>query len=260
MKLVDIGANLANKQFKDDLPEILHKAFDAKISHIYTTTTDEETLLRNLDICNQWGSISTTWGLHPHNASKLAYFKQKTEHLLDNKHIKAIGEFGLDYFRMISSKDEQITAMHYFLEKAKYCKLPLFMHERDAHFDFCSIYDEHDLDNNGVVHCFTGNKDQAKKYLDMGLFLGITGWVSDKKRNTDLIDALQYIPNDKILIETDSPYLKPRNSKQRNHRNEPSNLIYVLKSLAELKHITFEELANIVYNNTINFFGSENDK
>lgn len=260
MKLIDIGANLANNQFDDDLAEVIDRANKSMVSKIYTTSTDAKTFKKNLDICNKYETIYTTWGLHPHNASHLDTFISNVGEGFKYNKVSAIGEFGLDYFRMISSAEEQIKAMNYFLVKAKETKLPLFMHERQAHDEFCGVYSEHKLINNGVVHCFTGNKTQAKKYLDMGLYLGITGWISDNRRNQELIEALKYVPNDKLMIETDSPYLKPRNAKQKSIRNEPSNLKYILMSIADIKHIPFEQLSNIVYNNTINFFGSENDK
>lgn len=260
MKLIDIGANLSNKQFENDLKEVISNSEKAHLKAIYLTTTDKETFYTNLDICSEFHTenlnLYTTWGLHPHKAKDLNDFIHSTEKLHTHSSIKAIGEFGLDFFRMLSTESEQVNCFEFFLDYSSKLNLPLFLHERQAHEQFVSIYKQFKIKSNAVVHCFTGNKCEAKDYLDMGFFLGVTGWICDNRRNIDLIEAVKYIPIDKILIETDSPYLKPRNIKQKNIRNEPKNLIYVLETIANIKNISIEEAANILYNNTINFFNN----
>lgn len=256
MKLIDIGANLANSQFNNDLEAVLHNASLKSLTHIILTTVDNKSLFDNLDICNKYQQIinlTTTWGLHPHNAKNLTDFR-KTEEMLVSPYIVALGEFGLDYFRLLSTKVQQITAMEYFLAKAKETNLPLFLHERDAFEDFCSIYSNSKIDNKAVVHCFTGNKEQVKKYLDMGMFIGITGWLCDERRNLDVIEALRYIPIDRLMIETDSPYLKPRNIKQKNIRNEPAYLEVILDKVCEIKQEDKEHISNFIYENSVKFF------
>lgn len=255
MKLIDIGANLSNKQFKDDLRVVLDRAIQNSVTQIILTTVDFQSFVENLKYCSDYeGFLFTTWGLHPHNAKDLKSFINNTKDLLSSKFVKSIGEFGLDYFRMISTRDEQIDAMNYFLEMSKSLNLPLFMHERHAHDDFCSIWKEQNVSNKGVVHCFTGGKDEVRSYLDLDLYIGITGWICDERRNHNLIEALKYIPLDKLMIETDSPYLKPRNIKNKSIRNEPAYLNYVLERIAQLKNIAIEDLSEIVYNNSIKFF------
>ncbi len=260
MKLIDIGANLSNSQFEHDIDDVIANSEKHNISAIYLTSTDSLTFLNNLELCEKYQEhnlkLYTTWGLHPHTAKDLKSFIVNTEHLNKSCHVKAIGEFGLDFFRMISSESEQIYCFEFFLDYSNRLKLPLFLHERHAHEQFISIYKKFNIHSNAVVHCFTGNKFEAKEYLDLNLFLGITGWVCDERRNSDLLEAIKYMPLEKILIETDSPYLKPRNIKQRNMRNEPKNLIYVLEAIAHIKNISIEDAANILYNNTINFFNN----
>lgn len=257
MQLIDIGANLSNNQFKNDLDKVISESFKANISYIYSTTTDAETFFSNLELSNKYNSIFTTWGLHPHNADYLDDFILRTEKHTINPKIKAVGEFGLDFFRMISKQSNQEKAMMYFLEKSKVLNLPLFMHERQAHDAFISIFQNQPTNNNGVVHCFTGNKKQLLNYLDLNLYIGLTGWICDDRRNQDVLEAINFLPLDKILIETDSPYLKPRNLKQRSPRNEPKNLVYILEQLANIKKQPIEDLAVILYNNTIRFFNNE---
>lgn len=261
MRLVDIGVNLANHQFFDDYRQVIQRAYEHNVRHLILTTTDSSYFIKNLSLIKEDFPIKlhTTWGLHPHNAQKLNSFKNETLSLFkENTHqVKAIGEFGLDFFRMISSAKEQETAMHYFLDIGKaYPQLPFFLHERQAIEQFCGIYKEHtsELSNSAVIHCFTGNKTQLKTYLDLGFHVGITGWICDERRGSELQDALKYIPNNKLMIETDSPYLKPRIIKNKTIRNEPAFLHHILKQVCEIKGMHIEELGEIIYNNSIQFF------
>lgn len=256
MQLIDIGANLSNKQFNDDLNQVIDNAFANQISQIYSTTTDKDTFFSNIAICEKYPNIFTTWGLHPHNANVLDDFILQTKKHTNHPKVKAIGEFGLDFFRMISDQKSQENAMNYFLSKSNNLNLPLFMHEREAHDTFVSILKNNPTNNYGVVHCFTGTKKQLLSYLDLNLYIGITGWICDDRRNHTLLEAIKFLPLDKIMIETDSPYLKPRNLKQRSPRNEPKNLIYILNYISELKNIPVEELSVILYNNTLRFFNN----
>jgi TatD DNase family protein len=257
MKLIDIGINV-NSQLKDDLIEVLHNAKKHHVEEILLTTVDEQSFVNNIAYCGIESPVPlyTTWGLHPHHAKHLDSFLKKTKTLMDSKPecVKAIGEFGLDFFRMISSKEEQEKAMHFFMNYAKEANLPVFLHERQAFASFHAILKEHNLSNKGVVHCFTGNKHEARAYLDLGMYLGITGWICDDRRNGELLEAMHYIPLNKMMIETDSPYLKPRTVKSKSIRNEPAYLIHVLKKVAEIKKTSIEEASKILYNNTVEFF------
>lgn len=257
MKFIDIGANLSNNQFNEDINSVIINAINSNIEKIYLTTVNKESLMKNFQIIEQFKNYNiqlfTTYGLHPHNANHLNDFILNTKNQFENKNIKLIGEIGLDFFRLLSSKEEQINCFEFFLELSKKTKLPIFLHERNAHKEFVGIFKSKNIDNKSVIHCFTGNKKEAQKYLDLNMFIGITGWLCDERRNTDLIEAIKYIPIDKILIETDSPFLKPRNSKQKSIRNEPKNLIYILDYIANIKNINIELASSIIYNNTINF-------
>lgn len=259
--MFDIGANLANSQFKNDIKEVLIKAKEAGVNGILLTSVDLEGLNKNLEIIKQYSDIiflKTTLGLHPHNAKLHSSIFNDTDFLnthLANPDIISLGEFGLDYFRMLSEQKIQQYVMHKFMELAKSNPdKSLFLHERDAFEDFYHILKEHNVPNNAVVHCFCGNNNNMKKYLDLGCYLGFTGWISDKRRNADVIEAIKYIPEDKILIETDAPYLTPFNMPIRPRRNEPAYLKYVLESIAEIKNIDVNELHFVIRNNIQQFF------
>lgn len=240
--MFDIGPNLCNKQFDNDIEDVLINAKKEGVNHLLLTSTDHFSFLKNIQIIEKYSHIinmKTTYGLHPHNAKNYKMFFHNFDKNISNSYVNAIGEFGLDYFRMISSREEQIKAMELFLEKASQnSNLPLFLHERDAFNDFYDLIKT--TKSKGVVHCFTGSLENVKAYLDLGLYIGITGWISDNRRNDDLLNAVNYIPLDRLLIETDCPYLSPKNVIKNIKRNEPKYLSHVALSIADIKKITID--------------------
>lgn len=259
--MFDIGANLSSHQFKDDVKEVLLNAKENGVNGILLTSVDLNSFHKNLEIIQEHSDVinlKTTLGLHPHNADVESYiFKDMdiVQKYLQNEHVISIGEFGLDYFRMLKPKEVQIKVMQRFLDIAKdNVDKSLFLHERDAFEDFYNLLKENNLKNHSVVHCFSGNKKNMQKYLDINCYIGFTGWISDSRRNQDVLDAIKYVPVEKILIETDAPYLTPFNMENRKKRNEPANLKYVLETISEIKSINELELLNIIKNNTKCFF------
>lgn len=254
--MFDIGPNLCNKQFDNDLESVLVNAKKQNVDHLLLTSTDHFSFIKNLDIISKYNSLismKTTYGLHPHHAKNYNNFFNHFEKYITHPEIKAIGEFGLDYFRFISTREEQIKAMELFLEKAeKYSHLPLFLHERDAFEDFYGLIKT--TQSRGVVHCFTGSLSNVKKYLDLGLYIGITGWISDSRRNDDLLNAVKYIPMDKLLIETDCPYLSPKNVIKNIRRNEPQYLSHVALSISHLKNIPVATVVEKTIQNSLDLF------
>lgn len=254
--MFDIGPNLCSKQFDNDVQQVLLDAKKENVNHLLLTSTDHFSFLKNIDIINQYKSIiemKTTYGLHPHHAKHYQNFFKNFDKCIINAEVKAIGEFGLDYFRNISSREEQIIAMNLFLEKAdKFPHLPLFLHEREAFNDFYDLIKQ--TKSKGVVHCFTGSLQNVKKYLDLGLFIGITGWISDSRRNDDLINAVKYIPLDRLMIETDAPYLAPKNIIKNIRRNEPKYLSHVAISIAELKNVSTDIIIEKTTQNALELF------
>lgn len=255
--MIDIGPNLSSEQFNQDLPQVIERAIQANVNGFILTSTEWKSFQKNLQIVDKYQSqtlIKTTYGLHPHYAHNDHAIFQNIEKALSHSHVVALGEFGLDYFRMLTSKEKQIEVMERFIEAGKkYPHLSLFLHEREAFDDFVSILKQKG-DNHAVVHCFTGNKEQAKVYLDLDCYIGVTGWISDKRRNNDIKQALEYIPLDKLLIETDSPYLTPFNMPNRPRRNEPAFLEYVAKSVAEIKHCSLNDVIEQTTQNALDFF------
>lgn len=256
--MIDIGANLSSTQFDNDLEEVITRAKDNNISSLILTSVDLKTYFKNIDIINSYQHILpiyNTYGLHPHHAIHWEEIFSNIKTHLQHSSVKAIGEFGLDYFRMISPQNIQIKVMEKFLEEAKnFTHLPLFLHERESFNDFYHILKSSNVSNKSVVHCFTGNKEQLKSYVDLGCFIGITGWISDSRRNQDIVEALKYLPLDRLMIETDCPYLTPKNFSKKYVRNEPAYLSYINKSIAELLNRSEEEVKRIGIQNTLDFF------
>ena len=169
----------------------------------------------------------------------------------------SVGETGLDFFRNISTYEEQLFAFEEQIKISIKTGLPLFLHQRDAHEDFIKIISKYKNDiPKAVVHCFTGTQSELDEYLEMGFYIGLTGWICDERRNVELRKSLINIPTDKLMIETDCPYLIPRNlmDKPKNNRNEPSYLPHIALEIAGLVEIDPVELAEITYKNSMNFF------
>ena len=175
--------------------------------------------------------------------------------------MKAIGEIGLDYYRNFQSPEIQKKCFNAFLELASKNQYPVFLHHREAFSDFYPM-----IKNcigevpDSIVHCFTGTKSELKKFLDLGLYIGITGWICDPKRGADLREIIKYIPLDRLLIETDAPYLVPKNmvNKPRNNRNEPLFLEHIANDISELLNIDKALLAEETTNNFKKLFRIQN--
>src|SRR5690606_12287965 len=181
--------------------------------------------------------LYATAGVHPHHAVELdAHTVDALRELAAQPKVVAVGECGLDFFRNFSPPDAQERAFVAQLELAAECGLPVFLHQRDAHERFTAILTEHRKSlTGGVAHCFTGGPAELEAYLELGLYIGVTGWLCDDRRGAALRAALPRIPLDRLLLETDAPYLLPRDlaEKPRNRRNEPAFLPHVLAKTAE---------------------------
>lgn len=174
--------------------------------------------------------------------------------LLKNERCIAAGECGLDYDRMFSTRENQIAALKQQIEIAEELNKPMFLHERAAVSDFISIFSEHsDICEHSVVHCFTGTPQTLACYIQMGFYIGITGWICDDRRADNLRIAVPYIPLNKLLIETDSPYLTPR-SHGLNSTNTPCNLVYVIGEISRLTGKSVEEIIAKTKENTERLF------
>jgi TatD DNase family protein len=261
--LIDIGVNLSNNRFKADLDQVIERALACHIQQLVLTGTSVEETQKVIAICDSLkekhpDTVFATAGIHPHdadamNSEKLALLSA----LADSDSVVAIGETGLDFNRNYSSIANQITAFEAQLELASEKTLPLFMHERDAAEKQIEIItDYRDHLTQGVIHCFTGDKKTLFRYLDLDLYIGITGWVCDPKRGEELRQIIADIPLDRLMIETDAPYLIPKNMPQppKNRRNEPAFLGYVLEEIQNQRRETKEAVANATTANAKQFF------
>jgi len=264
--LIDIGANLTHDSFDTDRLAVIQNAAAVGVTRQIVTGADAEGSKQALALAQHYpGKLWATAGVHPHHANE---YNADTDALLRELAVQepvvAVGEMGLDYFRNFSSHEEQEFAFDAQLQIAVDVQKPVFLHQRDGHGAFVAILRNH-LDNicGGVAHCFTGTKEEMKTYLDMGLFIGITGWICDERRGHDLQEAVKYLPLDRIMLETDAPYLLPRDlSKEQKkqisgRRNEPALLPHVLATTAKLMSVTEAELAAAATRNTETLFGLE---
>lgn len=264
MRLIDIGANLADASFDPDRDEVIQRAEAAGVRRMIVTGAGLSESEQALALASgRPDTFRCTAGIHPHLATQWTESPDRARALLDsvlgNPLAVAAGECGLDYFRKLSQPDTQRAAFAGQLELAAEHGKPVFLHQRDAHDDFLTILKEHEVDRlGGVAHCFTGGPEQAESYLELGLYIGITGWVLDERRNHELLKAIPLIPLDRVLLETDSPYLLPRHPDVKPHRkrrNEPEFLPYVVRTLADKMRVDPEELAAAAHDNTCKLFG-----
>ena len=258
-EVADIACNFTNERFDKDLDEVINRAITNKITKFGLICSRLSDLDRLLEIYNQYSKdMFFTIGVHPHHANEIndEYLKNLKEAVINNNP-HAIGETGLDFFRNLSTYDEQIYAFEEQIKIAIDTNKPLFLHQRDSHDDFIKILREYSSDiNKAVVHCFTGTQEQLEDYLELDCYIGVTGWICDEKRNVELRKTIKNIPLEKLMIETDCPYLIPKNlpNKPKNNRNEPINLNHIVNEIAVLMEIDIESLRKQTFKNTINYF------
>jgi len=258
-EVADIACNFTNERFDKDLDDVINRAITNKITKFGLICSELSDLDRLLEIYNQYSKdMFFTIGVHPHHANEIndKYLKNLKEAVINNNP-HAIGETGLDFFRNLSTYDEQIYAFEEQIKIAIDTNKPLFLHQRDSHDDFIKILREYSSDiNKAVVHCFTGTQEQLEDYLELDCYIGVTGWICDEKRNVELRKTIKNIPLEKLMIETDCPYLIPKNlpNKTKNNRNEPINLNHIVNEIAVLMEIDIDSLRKQTFKNTINYF------
>lgn len=254
VKYYDIGLNLFCRQFPE--PEtIVKNAAAAGVCCILTGTDRKENGLIDKFVRNH--DAFGTAGIHPHNAdaARKEDFELIEKLITENDRIVAVGECGLDFDRMFSTKENQIRCLEKHIVLAERLNKPLFLHERSAAEEFVKRFRKHpDVCKKSVVHCFTGNKRTLEQYLSMGFSIGITGWICDDRRGKELQEAVKLIPLDRILIETDAPYLTPRNIPGLGRTNVPENIVYVARELAKYMNVSEDELILHARQNTERIF------
>ena len=237
MHLIDIGANLTHESFRADFDAVLARAQAHGVDRMIVTGASAGGSRAALQLALQHpGLLHATAGVHPHHALD---YDDATDALLrdlvTHVAVRAVGETGLDYHRNYSPPATQVEVFERQLAIAAECGKPLFLHQRDAHADFMATMKRFDGRlGKAVVHCFTGTRDELHDYLDAGWYIGITGWLCDERRGTHLRELVRGIPADRLMIETDSPYLLPRSvqPKPSHRRNEPMYLRHIVEELA----------------------------
>jgi TatD DNase family protein len=257
--LVDIGANIAHNSFDEDRSDMMQRAAAAGVDRIIVTGSSDDSNIRAAEIAEQSpGVLYSTAGVHPHHAADYNDASDELiRSLIEKDVVVAVGECGLDYCRNFSPREAQLEAFRRQLEIAKESGLPVFLHQRDAHDDFVEILEPALPDlSRAVAHCFTGEGESLREYIAMGLYIGITGWICDERRGKHLYDIVSIIPDDRLLIETDAPYLLPRTvqPKPKSRRNEPMYLPEVVSVIAEARGQSEDHIADISTANAERFF------
>lgn len=256
-ELIDAGVNLTNHQFDGQHQEVLTRAKSAGVNHLLIIGCDINTSTESLTLAARYNQYATA-GIHPHDAKTATpELEQQLTALAQNEHVIAIGECGLDYNRDFSPREQQRAILRRQLALAEKLNLPVYLHERDASDDMLIILKEFSI--RGVLHCFTGDAHALAGYLNLGLYIGITGWVCDERRGKELQQLIPSIPIERLLIETDAPFLIPRTvkPKPKSRRNEPALLPYVCDTIAQLYGISANEVAKNTTENFNRLFGLE---
>ncbi len=257
MKIFDSHCHLNDKSYDKDMDQVIDRANAADIDAMMIVGITERTTAQAVEIAALYPGCYASVGVHPHDASScnenvLTNFKK----LAKNPLVKAWGETGLDFNRMYSPKEAQEKWFVRQLETAEELNLPLIFHERDSNGRFLDILKVHYSDDGckGVVHCFSGDSNELDEYIKLGLHIGITGIITIQSRGKGLRKLVPHIPEDRILVETDAPYLTPAPEKNKTRRNEPAFVRSVLMKVADVLEADPEELADTIWGSTCSLF------
>ena len=245
--LVDIGANLTHESFAQDLDAVLARAAAHGVVQMVVTGASRQGSADALELARSYpGRLFATAGVHPHQAIE---YTEEADRELRGLHahaeVRAVGEIGLDYHRDFSPRPAQRRAFERQLDIAVELGKPLFLHQREAHADFLAILKQvRDRVPAAVVHCFTDSREALYDYLDLDCHIGITGWLCDERRGQHLREFVREIPPQRLMIETDAPYLLPRNLKPMpsHRRNEPMYLQHIAEELARDRGVSYAQV------------------
>ncbi len=259
MILFDSHCHIDDPCFEPDMGAMFDRARHAGVRAMAIAGVNADTARKAIDIAARHDNVITAVGIHPHDAARCS------QDILDglirlakaNGCVRAWGETGLDFNRMFSPQKDQEACFKAQLAIAGELDLPLIFHERDSNGRFYDIVkSDGPGSRNGVVHCFSGTRKEMFQYLDLGYHIGITGILTIQKRGRQLRELAPLIPEDRILIETDAPYLTPAPQKNKVRRNEPAFVASVLTTLARVRNQDPEDLAVTILNNTNRFFST----
>ena len=255
----DIACNLTHESILPNIDDVISEAKLVNVNKLGLISAELEDFSKIASLVKRYpDDLAPTYGVHPHHANQLhGLTKNEFLQLVSKYNPNVIGEIGLDYFRNISTPEEQMHAFEIQLQAAIDLELPVFLHQRDSHDDFLKILrNYHSELSSLVVHCFTGTQRELDEYLELGSYIGLTGWICDERRNQELRASIKNIPIEKLMIETDAPYLIPRNLKPRPSKNInlPKYLPHIAAEISSLTNYSIGEIATETYNNAIKFF------
>ena len=253
--MIDSHCHLDHEPLFNNIKEVIDRSKKIGISKLLTICTTIKSFENILQLINLDNIIYGTFGIHPHESEKDVINKQKIiNSIKKHKKIVGVGETGLDFFYNHSNYDKQISSFKVHIEASIETNLPLIVHSRDAENETYKILESYKNHNPKIImHCFTGTKEFSDKLLSLNSYFSASGIITFKNSH-DLQETFKIIPNEKLLVETDSPFLAPM--PMRGKKNEPSYIIYTLKKLAELKNISEEEIINITTNNFNSLFSN----
>jgi TatD DNase family protein len=257
--LIDIGINLAHDSYDVDREDVIARAIHAGVTQMIVTGSCAPSTRKAIELARSHPQrLFATAGIHPHHATDMTdALLAEIADLASAPEVVAVGECGLDYFRNFAPHAAQQHALHSQLELAARLRKPVFLHQRDAHADFLAILREHwPTLCGGVAHCFTAGAQELQSYLELGLAIGITGWICDERRGAHLLQLVARVPADRLMIETDGPYLLPRDllPKPPSRRNEPSYLPHIARTIAAARGESLETLAAVTAATTRRLF------
>ncbi|WKE65544.1 TatD family hydrolase [Gallaecimonas kandeliae] len=257
MRLCDIAINLTDGAFDADREQVVATASDAGVPYLILTGTSEAESEKAADYAAGRPGLYATAGVHPHYAAEASPgFIERLRQLAVRPEVLAIGECGLDFFRDLSPRPVQEAVFEAQLALAAELKMPVLLHEREAGERQYQILRQYrDKLPGAVAHCFTGDEATLKRWLELDLHVGITGWICDERRGGHLKELVRLIPEDRLLLETDAPYLIPRDLKLKHRRNEPQYLPHILATVAACRRQDPEALAASTLANSQRLFG-----
>lgn len=262
MKLFDTHCHLNDMAYDKDIDAVIERVHDAGVAACMIVGTDKASSIKAVALAESINGIYASVGIHPHEAQSCSEsILECLINLAANPKVCAWGEIGLDFNRMYSPQNDQEKWFIRQLEIADRCNLPVIFHERDSKgrlLEIVRVY--YKKEKKGVVHCFSGNRAELEQYINLGLYIGITGILTLKKRGADLRKLAPVIPVEQILIETDAPYLTPAPEKNHTRRNEPAFVRTVLLKLAEVRNEDPEYLASVTWENSCRLFNIKKDR
>jgi TatD DNase family protein len=251
--LIDTHAHLSKKEYSFDLDAVIKKAAAAGVEKIISCGFDVQSSLGSLEIAEKYPNVFAALGVHPHDAEKIT-----AEELVrimvevSDPRVKAIGEIGLDHYRSLSSPESQKTLFRAFLKMAVEAGKPVIIHSREAGDDVLEILADFQEIKKIVFHCFPADPALADKVLARGYFISFTGTITFKNASAELRKIVETVPLDRVMLETDCPYLAPQ--EQRGQRNEPAFIVSIARKMAEIRKMSYEEICRITSENAGKFF------